>query len=171
MLKSIATYVNAFVILLPSLAFSSPNYEPIGERAYWVSQGYQQFKIADDLWFVLYQGNRDTPQSWVENAWRLRSAELCKSSGSNYFVELRYSFETITSNQPKYSISENQGWLMHTAGVSYIPIFIPNNSGNQGLEIRYPSKSSTIMCVRNLDHLLDRSRAVKVDDVIVNIKK
>lgn len=127
--------------------------------------GYQEIKLGERAWYVAYHGNSSHQQSWVDAAWRLRVAHLCRDSKASYFIELRYVTEPITETEKKLSALLPQRDAMLTPA-TWVPIFIP--MPDHLSRLKWPYKMKAVRCIDNPPDLLDPSRAVSIQTSIDN---
>lgn len=174
-IRKVLAFISIFALNASTLAQSegAPTYGPFEGGGYITSHGYQDLRLADDHWYVAYQGNKDTAPSWVDAAWAARSAQLCAASGASHFVQLRYVFESVAAGDTPFANSgagPDAPFVLRTAGPVYLPIFVP--SGPRVIVPRIgPSKLAAVRCVRGTSSLIDSSRAVGVQDTLTKSRE
>jgi hypothetical protein len=154
-----------------SAADTPPVYGPFEGAGAFSVQGYQELQLGPDRWYVAYQGNRSTAPAWVDAAWAARVAQLCQARGASHFVELRYSFEPVTSREPSQGLQSRpqDGWsTVLTATPVYIPIYTPSQPVLPNVA---PAKLAAAHCVSGGDVLRDPARATAIADTLAEARK
>ncbi len=136
-------------------------------QAYNGFSGYQEFRVYRDTYFVAYHGDTDFKRAEVEQAWRIRSAELCNPMPTDYFIELRYVSEPVLKDDPPflaYGPSMEGGLVkVHGGGFVYIPIY----SGSSGrYYVSAPSKQAYVRCIHDSSQVLDPSRLNSIPKIL-----
>jgi hypothetical protein len=82
--------------LVLALSACAPNPTPYVPAASNKGYGYSEQQIESNRWRVTFTGNVDTPRQMVENGLLYRAAQLTKTSGYDYFVEVTKETEPTT---------------------------------------------------------------------------
>jgi hypothetical protein len=157
--------VCGMVITSSALADAELDYKP-----YDGTEGYEDIHVSDRLYYVGYHGKSGLDPSALPFAWATRSAELCAAIGAKYFVELEHLLEPLTDNERKRFIAYDQ--TPYTRYVkSYRIIIIPNYSARGGHISAALSKLAPVRCLYGNEELLDRPRAISVEDSLTAAKE
>jgi len=164
--------VASALLLAQCIAHCSPEFGSFEGESFTNGQGYQEIKLSAGRWYLAYQGNRDTASEWVDAAWAARAAQLCVAIGAQHYVELRYQFEEVTT-QDKASVGLESGnpWAMvNTAGSVPVPIFIPMPQ-QPVMPLTAPSKLQALQCIVDVENLKDKTRALETSVALQKAKE
>jgi len=150
---ALKAFLMLITIILPIKGFAI-NYAP-----YNGDEGYQEIRVARDVWFVAFHGDWNASREDVDAAWLTRVAQLCLTSGSAKFVELKYSFEPILKGDPDIISSDSEGvdLAIRKAFVIVIPVPVPSEGRTF---YNAPSRQAHIRCIsdRSMAQVIDSSR-------------
>ena len=143
-----------------------PTFQPYAGES-----GYQDLQLGPDSWYVAFHGTRKHSISTVEQAWKARAAQLCRSTSTRYFVELKYVGDRALESDAVASVPEDSSaYMQRVAGVIYIPIF--TSSGPREISpLLTPTKMGAIRCLSNVEGLRQGKVATEVLDAISSARK
>jgi len=134
-------------------------------------EGYQEIPVAPDIFFVAFQGTRNTTAAELDAAWRTRAAHLCVTHEYPYFIPLGYSFEPVLKDDKplaRVGPDHSNAWPIPAAGFIYIPIITPRSNGST--VISAPTKQGHIRCVKDPAAALKPERVIEAAKVIAEAK-
>ena len=134
--------------------------------AFLSAEGYREIQLAPGLYFVAFHAQTGGDINEIDAAWRTRAAQLCSASGSNYFIQVKYSFEPVLKSDPQVlslNWSNPAARPILTKG-TYVPIFIPTQHGPQAIEA--PGKQAHVRCVKDPSAALDPTRLMDATKIL-----
>jgi hypothetical protein len=127
--------------------------------------GYQEIALAGDSWYLAFHGTRNNSLSSVEAGFWGRAAQLCRSAGKAYVVELVYVGERVLPSDPNLVQFESvSSRLVPVRSFIYIPIFIRGGpvTSNAPERVITPSKMSAIRCLSEDANTISGLRPIPV---------